>query len=134
MPKPATSMMGAAPRASAWSAASSTSTPAPSPITRPERSRENGRHASGLSTRSASHPFMKPGAMEASQPPVMATSTTPARIMCAAWPIAWLADAQAEATQKHGPWMPNSIEMWLAGAFGMIRGTVNGCSRDRPWP
>ena len=43
--------------------------------------------------------------------------------------MAWLADAQAEAVEKQGPRRPNSIDTWLAGAFGMMRGTVIGCSR-----
>ena len=46
----------------------------------------------------ASQPLRKPGTTEASLPPVMATSTMPARIMAAAWSMAWLAEAQAEAT------------------------------------
>jgi hypothetical protein len=98
-------------------------------MTRPVRSFEKGRQASGLSTRIASHAFMKPTTMEASLPPVTARSIMPARIMWNASPVAWLADAQADAVAKAGPRRPNSIDTWLAGALGMIRATVMGCSR-----
>ena len=37
--------------------------------------------------------------------------------------------AQAEATAKHGPRRPNSIDTCEAGAFGMTRGTVSGWMR-----
>ena len=63
----------------------------------PSRSRENGRQPPGLSTRSASHPFMNPTTIEASLPPATAMSTIPERIMCAACPMAWLDEAQADA-------------------------------------
>ena len=77
---------------------------------------------------------MKPGTIDASLPPATAMSTIPERTMWNAWPIAWLAEAQALPMQKHGPWMPNSMETWLAGALGMIRGTVKGCTRGRRRP
>ena len=65
----------------------------------------------------------------ASLPPVRATSIMPDRIMCIACPIAWLDDAQADATEYTAPRTPNSMEIWLAGALGMMRGTVKGCTR-----
>jgi hypothetical protein len=46
----------------------------------------------------------------------MATSARPDRIMCIASPIACAEDAHALATTKAGPWTPNSIAIWLAGA------------------
>ena len=61
-------------------------------------------------------------------------SSCPLRIIWNARPIAWVAEAQAEATAKAGPRSPNSMAMWLAGAFGMIRGTVSGCSLVAPSP
>ena len=79
---------------------------APSPITSPLRSRENGRQVSGASTRSASQPFMVPKAMEASAPPVTATGALPERTIWNASPMAWVADAQALATTKAGPRNP----------------------------
>ena len=40
--------------------------------------------------------------------------------------MAWPDEAQAEATVKVGPSMPNTIDKWLAGAeiicLGMVRG------------
>ena len=72
--------------------------PAPSPSTRPERSRENGRQVSALSTRSASQHLNTPTTMEASAPPVSTTSDRPSRMASAAQAMAWLAEAQADAT------------------------------------
>ena len=45
--------------------------------------------------RMASQAFRNPSENGASDPPAMAASTTPWRTIQNAWPIAWLADAQA---------------------------------------
>jgi hypothetical protein len=96
----------------------------------PARSRENGRQASGAITRIASHPRSVPNVMQASVPPVTAHVTCPARIMWNACPIACVAEAQALATAKAGPRSPQCMEIWLAGAFTISLGMVNGKTRD----
>ncbi len=58
----------------------------------------------------------------------------PARTMWNAWPMACDAEAQADAVEKHGPRMPNSMETWLVAALGMIRGTVSGGTPRAPSP
>jgi len=70
---------------------------APSPSTRPERVRENGRQVSELSTRKASHPLNVPTVRQASVPPVSAIGDWPERTMWNAWPIAWVPEEQADA-------------------------------------
>jgi hypothetical protein len=70
---------------------------APSPITKPLRSRENGRHWSYESTRSASQASMVPKVMQASLPPVTATCAPPPRTMWNAVPMACVPEAQALA-------------------------------------
>ena len=85
-------------------------------------------------TRSASQPLMNPTTIDASPPPVMARSSIPARTMWNAWPMACEAEAQAEAVEKLGPRMPNSMETWLVPALGMILGTVSGGTPRAPSP
>jgi hypothetical protein len=46
--------------------------------------------------------------------------------------IAWLDDTHAEETVKTGPRMPYAMLIWLAGALGMTRGTVNAFARFAP--
>jgi hypothetical protein len=76
--------------------------------------------------RKASHPRKIPGVMQASVPPLSAQVTAPQRIIWNAWPIAWVAEAQALETANVGPVMPSDIETWLAGAFAIVRGMVIG--------
>ena len=92
----------------------------------PVRVRENGRHASAVSTRSASQPLMVPTVRQASVPPVIAIATCPLRTMWKACPIAWAPDAHALATVQPGPLSPRSIDIWLPAAFAIRRGTLNG--------
>jgi hypothetical protein len=60
MPNPQISASAVAPRALAWAADSSTSTPAPSASTVPLRFLANGKQPSGESTCIACHAFMVP--------------------------------------------------------------------------
>ncbi len=60
--------------------------------------------------RMASQPFIAPNVMLASVPPVTAQVTLPLRTKWNAWPIAWVAEAQAEETAKAGPFVPQYIE------------------------
>ncbi len=60
--------------------------------------------------RMASQPFMPPNVMLASVPPATAQVTLPLRTMWNARPMAWVAEAQAEATAKAGPLVPQYIE------------------------
>ena len=113
---------------------SSTTAPAASPSTRPLRLRENGRQVSRATTRSASQLRMKPSVSGASQPPATQTSSMPPRIIWKPTPMAWVADAQAEAMLKDGPRICASMQTWLAGALGIARGTKKGCTRGLPSP
>jgi hypothetical protein len=70
--------------------------------------------------------------MLASVPPVTAQVTLPLRTIWNAWPMACVADAQADETAKTGPLIPQYIETWLAGALIMALGIVRGCSRAAP--
>ena len=72
----------------------------------PLRFFENGRHRSGVITRSASQAYIELLVMQSSVPPTKATSTTPARIICIPMPIACVAEEQADATAKAGPCAP----------------------------
>src|SRR6185295_7281004 len=112
--------------------ASSTTTAAPSPINIPFRSFEKGRHVSVDMMRMASQPFMAPKVMLASVPPVTAQVALPLRTMWKAWPMACVADAQADETENTGPLMPQYIDTWLAGALIMALGMVRGCRRAAP--
>src|SRR5260370_11397116 len=98
----------------------------------PLRSFENGRQVSGDTTRMASHAFRNPRLKMASLPPVIAISAPPPRTIQNAWPMAWLEEEQAVEILYEGPVIPNSIEIWLAPAFPMIFGMVNGFTRGRP--
>ena len=77
---------------------------APSPITKPSRSLSKGREAfSGSSFRNdralrAQKPASPRGVTVASVPPVRITSASPYWIVLNANPMAWDAEAQAEAT------------------------------------
>ena len=64
----------------------------------PLRSRENGRHVSGARMRMASHAFTVPVVSCASAPPATAQVTAPDRTRWKAWPMEWVAEAQAVET------------------------------------
>jgi hypothetical protein len=76
---------------------------APSPINIPLRSFEKGRQVSGDMMRMASQPFMALKVMLASVPPVTAQVTLPLRTIWNAWPMACVADAQADETATFDP-------------------------------
>ncbi len=88
-----------APRLRAVSPSSSTSTPAPSPITKPSRRASNGREmpASDIAS-SAPKAAVASGVSAASEPPVTTASASPDWIARTAAPIAWAPAAQAETT------------------------------------
>ncbi len=92
---------------------------------------QNGRQVSGETTRIASQAFSSPKLNGASLPPAMAISTSPARTMRNAWPMAWFAEERAVEMAYAGPVTPNSMEIWLAPALAMVRGMVRGCTRFR---
>ena len=98
----------------------------------PRRSFEKGRQVSGETTRMASQAFSIPKLKGASLPPQMARPVMPERTIQYAWPMAWPAEEQAVEMVKLGPTIPNSMEIWLAPAFAMVLGIVNGCTRLRP--
>ena len=113
--------------------------PEPSLITKPSRSRSNGREAcSGSSLRfvlracSWQNPASDSGVIPASVPPAIATSTRPSRIRRQASPMASLDDAQAVTTQKQGPLAWNRIAMLPATSFMIIMGTNSGCTALGP--
>ena len=101
-----------APRAVACSTVSSTSTPAPSPMTKPSRPASNGREAClgsslrVLSAFMAAKPAMAVGCTAASVPPATMTSASPMTSVRHASPMAWLAVAQAEQVATLGPRRP----------------------------
>ena len=72
---------------------------------------------------------MAPLVAQASEPPTMARSIMPARIICMARPIAWLPEEQALATAKQGPVAPERTEICEGPALGMRRGTVSASGR-----
>ena len=101
-------------------------------MTIPFRSFEKGRQVSGDMMRMASQPFIAPKVMLASAPPVTAQVTLPLRTIWNAWPMACVADAQADETAKVGPLIPQYNDTWLAGALIMAFGMVRGCRRAAP--
>ena len=90
--------------------------PAPSPMTKPSRSRSNGREAfvgSSLRVESALRalkPLTPIGVMVASLPPASIAVACPSWIQRAAEPMQWLPVAQAVTTLSLGPFRPNCIE------------------------
>ena len=93
-------------------------TPAPSPITKPSRSRSHGRLAlvgSSLRVDSA-RAWQKPptavGVCAISAPPAIMTSASPYWIVRMPMPIAWVEVVQAVMTARFGPVIPNMIERW----------------------
>jgi hypothetical protein len=126
----------AAPRA--CSSASSTTTPAPSPITKPSRVASNGRDARrGLSLRVESAPMLaKPpidiGVTAASDPPAIITSASPYWIVRNASPIACALVAHADTIAKFGPCASKRIDTTPAAMSEMNIGMKNGRDALRP--
>ena len=70
--------------------------------------------------------------MQASEPPQIATSASPARMRRAASPIACTLAAQAVTGVPIGPLKPWRIEIWPAARFARKDGTVKGERRLTP--
>src|SRR5918996_4107634 len=109
---PANSARMGAPRCLAHESSSRITTPAPSPVTNPSRSRSNGRLArwgSAFLVESAfiaAKPPMLIGVIVASDPPAIAASVSPTTIDFQASPMACADEAQAEAGHQLGPLAP----------------------------
>mmetsp|Transcript_42877 Transcript_42877/g.99616 ORF Transcript_42877/g.99616 Transcript_42877/m.99616 type:complete len:211 (+) Transcript_42877:622-1254(+) len=122
-----------APLFSACSKVSRTSTPAPSPITKPARSMSNGLDPLVGSSLNfvfiafiAQNPAKLRGVMAASLPPAIMMSASPRRIACIASPMACDPTAHAEVTPKLGPWAPNSMPMMPEAVLPRRAGMVKG--------
>src|SRR5947199_10515898 len=106
--------------------------PAPSLITKPSRSRSNGREArSGSSLRLlsaliAENPARPISTMDASEPPATKMSASPNLIIRQASPMALFDVAQAVTIHKFGPRRSNPIDMMPLAIFLMTIGVVNG--------
>ena len=88
-----------APRSRADSASSSTSIPAPSPITKPSRRASNGREMPVGESACIELKQAKPKSVSvASAPPETTASASPYWIMRSAEPMAWAPLAQADTT------------------------------------
>ena len=68
----------------------------------------------------------------ASEAPVSAASIMPVRNIIKAVPIPSEPEAQAEATEKHGPLIPNSMAVIPAPPFAINIGIRNGLTRRGP--
>src|SRR5438093_1454027 len=111
---------------------------APSESTNPLRSASNGRLAvsgSGFFVSAViwANAATVSGRVAASDPPTMARSSNPSRIIRYPSPTAWAPDAHADTMQKFGPIKPNAIAMWPAAALAMSAGTMNGLTRPGPF-
>src|SRR5579864_1634867 len=108
------------------------STPAPSPTTKPSRSRSKGRLArvgSSLrvdSARIAAKPPTPMGVMAASEPPAIMTSASPRRMISHASPIACAEAEHAVQVAEFGPFAPNRIDTWPAARLMIADGMKNG--------
>src|SRR6185436_13959681 len=69
----------------------------------------------------------------ASLPPVSIRSASPYWMVRSAVPIAWFAEAHAEATPQLGPPRPNAMAIWPAAALSIILGTKKGLMRPAPF-
>src|SRR3981189_2719158 len=116
-------------RACAEARVSRVSMAAPSPMVMPSRSAEKGRHWGGGTTRMESQARREPKVNGASWPPVTAASTIPLRTIWKARPMAWVPEEQAVEMLRVGPVIFWSMEMLLAPAEAMGRGTVGGGPR-----
>ena len=136
--QPARRASGWAPRARACPADSRTTTPAPSPRTKPSRSAARGREApagSSLrvdSARMAAKAATVIGCSAASVPPARTMSARPREMRSAPWAIASAPEAQAAT----GEWMParapSSMPTATAGELGMRAGTAVGATLRGP--
>src|SRR6185312_12612479 len=129
MPQPTSSPRIVAPRAVAWSQASSMRAAPPSPSTMPSRSAENGRQVTGDMALIASHARTQPAVEMASLPPTRAASTWPMAIIEAAWAMAWAEEAQALEVANTGPLISKAMAAALTPALTITLGTVEGCIR-----
>src|SRR5665213_2458600 len=128
-----------APRCLACSYSSSTRMPAPSPITKPSRSRSHGREPRGGSSlnavdsaRAAANPAMPKRHTAASVPPHTMTSASSSMISRAASPIACAPVEQAVTTAWFGPLNPCRIETLPEARLIRFAGIKNGVSRRGP--
>ena len=131
--EPRISPRTAAPRARAISHSSSTSTAAPSVMTKPSRSMSKGR-LTPLADRAVMlvNPAVAVGVNGASEPPAATMSQRPVEMSRAALPMAWVPAAQAVATFSHGPIQPYFIDRVADPALAIIIGTKNGDTRLGP--
>ena len=112
--------------------------PAPSPSTKPSRSRSKGREALvGSSLRvlravSRLKPVTPKGWIIVCVPPESITSASPRRMISTASPTAWLLAAQAVRQLTFGPWALKRLARWPAGMFGSCSNSAIGCSVSRP--
>ena len=135
---PSTSAIGVAPRRSACSADSTTTTPAPSPSTKPSRVASNGRDAvSGESLRFESAPMFDSAASPightgASEPPARTTSHSPVAMSRSASWKAMTDVAQAATWVMTGPVSPYSIDSRQAPMDPESAGTANADTNRGP--
>ena len=112
--------------------------PAPSPSTKPSRSRSKGREAlvgsSLLVLKAVSRlkPVTPKGWIMVCVPPASITSASPRRMISAASPMAWLLAAQAVRQLMFGPWASNRLARWPAGMLGSCSSSAMGCRVSRP--
>jgi hypothetical protein len=123
-----------APRARAFSASSSTSTAAPSPITKPSRRASKGREMPVSESASrAAKAALASGVSAASEPPVTTASASPAWIMRADAPIAWAPAAQADRIEYECPRSLWRMATAAAPALPIMSGTASGETRSAPF-
>ena len=139
IPKPTNSASIVAPRALAWARLSSTTTPAPSPSTKPSRSLSKGREAlvgSPLRVERACiapKPDIPSGLEPFSLPPASITSTSPYAIKRAAIPIAWVAVVQAVEVARFGPFKVCLIATKPAAILTIEPGMIKGDTFSAPF-
>ena len=113
--------------------------PAPSPSTKPSRSRSKGREAlAGSSLRvlkavSRLKPVTPKGWIMVCVPPESIRSASPRRMISTASPIAWLLAAQAVRQLMFGPWALKRLARWPAGMLGSCSSSAMGWSISRPF-
>ena len=128
-----------APRALACSSDSRTSTPAPSPSTKPSRAVSQGREtvvgSPGFfeSAIMLANAAMLSGWIAASVPPATTTSARPSRIWSTASEIASLPEAQAETGVLTAARAPTYRLTLAAAALGISMGTASGETRRGPF-
>ncbi len=113
--------------------------PAPSPGTKPSRSRSKGREArSGSALRVESafmalKPAMQEGEMTASVPPVIMASARPSWMILKESPTACAPAAQAVANDRFGPLAPKRIEIIPGAMLPIIMGMKKGLTLRGPF-